>query len=199
MAAPKPRVLVLGHSFVHRLESAFFSGFPQMDMDLDQFHIKFHGRGGASVLDTLNYDVIAQQSVVRTFCPSVVVLQCAGNSLCKHKAAVVGERLLYLVETLLGFAFVRNVVILDAFPRENPRYITPELYAERMEDLNLLIRARVTLREFRGRTMCWNHRRLADSPLQIFHGDGVHLSRDIGMPKYWRVVRGAILHGAAEV
>ena len=197
MAESKPKVLVLGHSFVSRLDAAFRRGNPRLIMDLWQFEVRMHGRGGATALDTLCYDVLPRDSVVQRFAPSVVVLQVGGNCLCRHEASEVGEHMMRLVRTLLGFAFVRRVVVLQIFPRRRTRYISAEVYEERREELNAFLAVRLSMPDLRRTTLSWDHLRLKESPLAIFDRDGVHLSRTIGMPKYWRVVRGAIIHGAA--
>ena len=195
----KPRILFLGHSFVRRLDEAFRRGSPLLNMDLHQCRLQMHGRGGASVLDVLHKDILNSRSVVKRFRPQVVVLQIGGNSLCTFEASVVQEHIMRVVEALLGLHFIRRVVILQVFARRRPRYVSREVYEERREELNTFLATRLTMPDLRERTTSWDHRRLENSPLAIFHDDGVHLSRSVGIPKYWRVVRGAIIHALAKL
>lgn len=197
--ADKPRALVLGHSFISRLENAFRHGLPPLRMNLAQYNVRMVGRGGASVRDILRRDVLAHNSIVRRFRPAAVILQVGGNCLCGLEAAEVRRYMIRLVEALLGFDFIHRVVVLQVFARHKPRYINVEEYEDRREELNSFLAAWVSLPSLRERTISWSHRRLEQSPMAVFHSDGVHLSRGVGIPKYWRVVRGAIIHGLAGI
>lgn len=192
MPPSKPRVLVLGHSFIARLNQAFYTGEPRLDMDLDHCHIKMVGRGGATIAD-LHADILQNSSVVRRFRPEVVILQIGGNDLSSISGREAGSRMMHLLDLLVGLPYIRRVVLLEVFARQKPRYISAEEYASEREELNTYLAAAASLPDRRDTVRTWDHRRLEHSPRPIFAQDGVHLSRDIGIPKYWRVVRGAII------
>lgn len=190
-----PRVLVLGHSFIRRLDEAFIHGRPFIDMNLSDCAVQFHARGGASATDLLLRDVLPANSITHRYKPQVVVLQCGGNDLCSQEALAVRQAIMNLINELLAVDSVRQVVVLDIFKRLKPRYISAATYASRREELNTFLWARISMPDLCSRVISHQHRRLENSPLAIFHADGVHLSREVGMPKYWKVVRGAIMRG----
>ena len=78
--APK-RILILGHSFIHRLESFLIGNFnatiaKTLTISGDLL-FKWHGIGGRTVEKTPQHDL----DIVRSFAPNVVVIQLGTNDL----------------------------------------------------------------------------------------------------------------------
>ena len=75
----EPRVLILGHSFIHRLNS-FITDSTHLDhrfMIQEAALFKWHGVGGRTVEKTIRFDL----HVVESFAPHVVILQLGTNDL----------------------------------------------------------------------------------------------------------------------
>ena len=73
------RVLILGHSFIHRLYSFIVAHFGRdfvENFHLGDDHIfKWHGIGGRTVAKTRQFDL----GVVESFTPDIVILQLGTN------------------------------------------------------------------------------------------------------------------------
>ena len=74
-----PRVLILGHSFVHRLYSFIDSSSNPVDTLLlyltELLHMKWHGIGGRTIAKVLAFDL----HVVESFQPHIVILELGTN------------------------------------------------------------------------------------------------------------------------
>ena len=82
-AYPKPRVLVLGHSFVRRLREfvaqTHFEGTYYLNFELSKVcSVLFHGIGGRTVDNTIKYDL----DNIRSTAPHIVILELGSNDLC---------------------------------------------------------------------------------------------------------------------
>ena len=79
---PKPKVLILGHSFVRRFETFLSRGLysrVRHDLNLSQYaQITFHGVGGSTV-DKIN---VFDLHVVGRLKPDIVILEVASYDLC---------------------------------------------------------------------------------------------------------------------
>ena len=73
------RVLILGHSFISRLQE-YIGGNAALDANLhilEDIELKWHGVGGRTVLKTVQFDL----SVVELFKPDIVLIQLGTNDL----------------------------------------------------------------------------------------------------------------------
>ena len=98
MAETQPtRVLILGHSFIHRLQSFIVSRYSlsflsnlQLSKNL---HIRWQGIGGRTVSKVVMYDL----GVVGSFPPEIVIVQLGSNDLTSMSAAKIGSAIEDLV------------------------------------------------------------------------------------------------------
>ena len=185
-----PSVLVLGHSFVRRLED-FCVGTDRPGMGLTNCRVHFKGFGGTTVERLAQQGIMARHSVVRELRPAVVILQCGGNDLCSPhlSAESIATSLLDLADNLVYNFGVKRVMLCELFPRPSPRYISSIQYMCKLDVVN---HRAEEVAATHSAVSFWRHRRLIHSAEPIFANDGVHLS-PIGMPKYYKSVRGAII------
>ena len=81
----EPRVLILGHSFIRRLNS-FITDSTHLDhrfMIHEAAEFKWHGVGGRTVEKTIRCDL----NVVELFAPHIVILQLETNDLSHLQSA----------------------------------------------------------------------------------------------------------------
>ena len=105
----KQRVLIIGHSFVHRLKS-----FVQKKRHMQAFSslrgtadIYFHGVGGRTIAKFRKFDF----NVVRQLVPDVIIVQLGSNDLVELSPQTVGSELESLVQELYKIDSVQFVVI----------------------------------------------------------------------------------------
>lgn len=103
------RVLVLGHSFVWRLENFIRrSTRPCVEPDFalpQPTSIHFHGIGGHTVHFLQRYDL----AVVRTFQPTILILEIGSNDLCNPNL-LVNDLAFDLLRLIYTFHFQYGVV-----------------------------------------------------------------------------------------
>ena len=92
MAETQPtRVLILGHSFIHRLKSFLVSRYSfsfLRNLQLSEnLHIRWHGIGGRTVSKVVKYNL----GVVGSFTPEIVIVQLGSNELTSMSAAKTGS------------------------------------------------------------------------------------------------------------
>ena len=94
----KQRVLIIGHSFVHRLKM-----FVQKKRHMQAFSslsgiedIYFHGVGGRTIAKFRKFDF----NVVRQLVPDVIILELGSNDLAELSPQTVGSELESLVREL---------------------------------------------------------------------------------------------------
>ena len=197
----KPRVLILGHSFVRRLEEAIHDGRDRkLEVNLAQCEVRFTGRGGASIQTILDHEIHPWGGMVQTFRPQVVVVHAGENDLCSKRSQTVGYSLAALVCVLHQFSFVKRVVIMHLFRRRRPRYISRAHYERRRQQVNSFLTvyfSRPLYRLLGVRVR--QHKRLENNPANIFKRDGIHLEDGKPMRRYWRNIRLAIMHAVADI
>ena len=74
-----PRVLILGHSFIHRLKD-FIASHPDLNANFfiaEACEIIWHGVGGRTITKARAFDL----PVVESFLPQIVILQLGSNDL----------------------------------------------------------------------------------------------------------------------
>ncbi|VDI10947.1 Hypothetical predicted protein [Mytilus galloprovincialis] len=187
---PGPKVLILGHSFISRLTQALtYDPKLSPDFNLAQCSVSCYGISGGTVDRLKNNDDL--NAHIQQFQPSVIILQIGGNDLCDPslKAETLACNIVDLMSDFqLHYSFVNKIVVCELFTRTQPWYITAEQYENKRRIVNQMLPILVD-----DKKHFWKHLRLMNSPLQIFASDGVHLSA-LGMQKYYRSLRLAILH-----
>ena len=104
-----PKILILGHSFIRRLDN-FVAANPNLDHNLSLGNVakfKWHGVGGRTVANTVRYDL----PVIAPFAPDIVILQLGTNDLSHLDPLVAGSSIEELVTTLHDKYNVRIVCV----------------------------------------------------------------------------------------
>ena len=113
-----PRVLILGHSFVHRLYSFIDStSNPVLTLSLgisEPLHVKWHGIGGRTIAKALAFDL----HVVESFKPHVVILELGTNDLTHLDPTTVGSSLEDLTQVLHFRYGVQRIVVCQTIFRD---------------------------------------------------------------------------------
>ena len=113
-----PRVLILGHSFVHRLYSFIDStSNPVLTLSLgitEPLHVKWHGIGGRTIAKALAFDL----HVVEYFKPHVVILKLGTNDLTYLDPTTVGSSLEDLTQVLHFRYGVQRIVVCQPIVRD---------------------------------------------------------------------------------
>ena len=113
-----PRVLILGHSFVHRLYSFIDStSNPVLILSLgitEPLHVKWHGIGGRTIAKALAFDL----HVVEYFKPQVVILEFGTSDLTHLDPTTVGSSLEDLTQVLHFRYGVQRIVVCQTVVRD---------------------------------------------------------------------------------
>lgn len=185
------RVLVLGHSFISRLDSLFrFNNqFPD-SFDLNQCTIMCYGRPGGTI-DSL-WDDNHLVDILLNFCPTLVILQVGGNDLCRSslRPETLTFKIIDFMNSLENDFNVQQIMVCEIFKRQKPRNISATEYEAKRQTVNRML---LNILEESRSQHYWRHLRLMCSPLPIFGHDGVHLSH-LGQHKFFRSLRLAIMH-----
>ncbi|OWF52047.1 hypothetical protein KP79_PYT00653 [Mizuhopecten yessoensis] len=160
MASIKPRVLVLGHSFIRRLFEAVDSGKFAENFGLKQCQISGRGYGGGTVRGVRS----SCRHYLEQFQPHIVILQIRGNDLCDSKLSA--DSLAYDIYNFaleMSNNFGALVYVCEIFPRLRPRGMAPHLYEVRRKNVNKGLTVLLLAQE---RVSIWPHKRIFNSPLQ---------------------------------
>ena len=195
-------MLVLGHSFVSRLEQALSSpGHPYChpNFDLDQCTVEFFADGGWTIGDKPEKLEPLKDRVRPVFQASrfdAVVVHLGDNDCCSRELSPLGLASLLddFPEWLMAEFKVSFVYICHLFARPKPRCVTPEMYEDRRSLVNSYLE---TLLDTECKKI-WKHKRVSESPHEMFINDGCHLNV-VGMKKYYKSIRQAIILAVEEV
>lgn len=120
----------------------------------------------------------------------LVFLDIGSNDLCDVSASpekFVNDLLSYAMYLYEGLG-VRTVVVGQLLPR---RVLPDPLYNDRVVQVNKILQSRIYSTSLP--IVFWRHRGLWKSDKDVYCMDGVHLSSQIGYPKYLRSVRDCII------
>ena len=182
----KPRILILGHSFIRRLhehinrpnESAYTAKF---GISTPEFLCKWHGVGGRTIDKVLKYDL----SIVEDFGPDIVLLQLGTNDLPNSPAITVGSSLEHLVTVLHEEYKVDLICVCQTLRRSSSDVAFNS-------KVGLLTKYMKTVLEPIPYAFFWSHRGFWKTKGTYLLGDGVHLNGR-GQHKLYRSLRGAVL------
>lgn len=193
MAGQVPNVLILGHSFVKRLQRDMLSNFDaRVDANFKlqgSALVHLHGIGGRRVAKLRSFDL----QVVTSISPDVVILEIGTNDLSLEPPEVVGSAIEELVRLLLDSFSVRVVGVCYVIPRciSEMSHIPASLFAQRAQILNHYVS--VVLDDIPN-AFDWRHRNFSHPAKNVYLADGVHLNPS-GQYHLYRSYRGAILKG----
>lgn len=188
-----PTVLIIGSSFVTRLTGEFSkNGVIRSDFNLLQCNVQCFGLSGGTV-NSLKHNAELDTLITETQ-PSCLILQVGGNDMCntylqpETLACSINDWMDYLCT---HYCSVKTVTFCEIFERTQPRDIPAHVYSYRRSVVNQMLPDLIAASSHK--TFFWKHLRLMNSPCNIYHTDGIHLS-DLGMKKFYRSLRLAILH-----
>ena len=162
-----PKILILGHSFVKRLQSDLKTTFDP------RTNSNFHLEGTATV---------------HLFGVGGRTVEKLTNDLSGIGPEVVGSSIEELVTLLLDAFSVSVVVVCHVIPR-GVSFTNWEDFLQRAEILNNYVR--VVLEPF-PKAFCWIHRDFSSPHKDLYLSDGVHVN-SLGQYFLYRSYRGAIL------
>ena len=193
MAGQVPNALILGYSFVKRLQRDILSNFDaRVDANFKlqgSALVHLHGIGGRTVAKIRSFDL----QVVTSISPDVVILEIGTNDFSLEPPEVVGSAIKELVRLLLDSFSVRVVCACHVIPCgiSEMSHIPASLFAQRAQILNHYVS--VVLDDIPN-AFCWRHRNFSHPAKNVYLADGVHLNPS-GQYHLYRSYWGAILKG----
>lgn len=185
-------VLVLGHSFVKRLDTSLFGSWTNLGFDPELYRIRCVGKGGGKIKDLYARWI---SNIILDVKPSVVLLQIGGNDLDAVDFDSVRDTLvtdlMSIGQWLLAGFNVEQVCFMQLLYRKRTRCVPVQLYNEHVDFIN-----RVLKHQCSTTPSCfyWRHKGLKDGVYDALCRDGVHLG-PVGLRKYYYSLRGATLQG----
>ena len=180
----KQRVLIIGHSFVHRLKA-----FVQKKRHMQAFSslrgmadIYFHGVGGRTIAKFRKFDF----NVVRQLVPDVIIVEFGSNDLVQLSPQTVGSELQSLVRKLYKIDSVQFVVIGQVLCRHTPKSVE---YNCKVGKLHQYLKVVLEPLPF---CYYWRHRGFWKSKSKLYLPDGVHLN-NLGNYKFMHSIREVVL------
>ena len=162
----KQRVLINGHSFIHRLKAFVqkkghmqaFSGFSGIA------DIYFHRVGGRTIAKFRRFDF----HVVRQLAPDVIILELGSDDLVELSPQTVGSELESLVRELYEIDSVQFVVVGQVLRRHTPNSVE---YNCKVGKLHQYLKVVLEPLPF---CYYWRHRGFWKSKSELYLPDGVH-------------------------
>lgn len=185
-----PSILILGHSFVKRLNRDLRADFDiraALDFKLrGTALVRLHGVGGRTVDKLQSFDL----QVVRNLSPDVIILEIGTNDLSFSKPEVVGSAIEDLVVLFLQQFSVRVVGVCHVIPRGRTNANALSFFNQSRVLHQYL---EVVLAPFPN-VFCWHHKPFTHPDKPFYLPDGVHLN-PAGQYLLYRSYRGAIMYG----
>ena len=164
----KQRVLIIGHSFVHRLKA-----FVQKKRHMQAFSslngiadIYFHGVGGCRIAKFRKFNF----HVMRQLVPDVIILELGSNDLVELSPQTVGSDLERVVPELREIDSAQFVVVGQVLRRPTPNSVE---YNCKVGKLHQYLKVVLEPLPF---CYYWRHRGFWKSKSELYLPDGVHLS-----------------------
>ena len=169
-----PKVLILGHSFVRRLQNDLSRGFdprthPTFCLSgvADVF---MYGIGGRTAKTLQLHDL----HVVSHIMPQIVILEVGTNGLTNMPPEVVGSDIEDLIVALKTLYSVEIVVLCHVIPHGTSAP-NPAMFRDRAKILKQYLS--VVLEPLDG-VLCWCHRAFTRPDLRFYDRFGVHLNAE---------------------
>ena len=187
-ASSVPTALILGHSFVKRLQRDLRAGFdPRASRDfklLGTASVCLHGVGGGTVHALMEKNV----HVVRDLAPNIVILEMGTYDLSHAPPDVVGSAIDDLVSLLLNDYSVRVIGVCLVIPC-GISFPHATFFLQQATILNEYVS--VVLDHYPN-VFFWSHDKFNSRFKDFFKPDGVHVN-PLGQYFLYRSYRGAVL------
>lgn len=169
-----PRIMVLGHSFVWRLEK--FVAESSLACVNDKFQLSmsptthFCGTGGRTMTKLRRFDL----PVVAQFNPTVLILELGSNDLCNPYCDInyLASDIFDLVQAFHFQYNIKHIIVSAVMPRRTPPILFPP-YNTRVSILNGILYHSLKNTPF---ATFWFHPSIFRSKTPVFLPDGVHLN-----------------------
>ena len=183
----KPRVLIMGHSFIRRLCDFIKNNAPEYELNFkinEPVSVGWRGIGGRTIAKMKRYDLAA----VSQFRPDIVYLEIGTNDLTQRNASAVtiGSAIEDFVRLLYEEYGVRFVYVGQTINRD--------VRGNFNNNVAILARYLKVVLEPLPYAQYWTHRGFWQPRRSTLSYDGVHLNRE-GQHKLYKSIRGAVLHG----
>ena len=181
------RVVVLGHSFVSRFQRfCNEQGIFSLGLDSSCFDVEYLGYGGLSLMQKRRLH--SQDSKLTG--SDLVILDIGSNDL--STASYLPEQfaldlMSYASFLVIGLG-VSRVAILQQLCRERLPF---QDYNDHIVRSNNAVQTLVQTSDLP--VVFWKHRGMWNCHLSVLGSDGIHLSNDIGNPKYLRSLRDCVI------
>ena len=185
-------VLVIGSSHINKLKEYIDANPDKRNFDIRDINVHCYGISGGRIRRT--HHVRDLERMIRIHNPSAIVIHIGGNDLDCENISLDEVNTIILRYTNLLKTFVNryglHIVVCELMNRERTRNVDVDQYNEYVFQANQMLKAECHNEKS---LTYWKLKGLKQSTRKIFY-DGVHLNRLVGQPKYYRNIRGAILH-----
>ena len=193
MPKPKTHVVFVGDSYIVRFEAAIevHPDIPQ-DLKLSSCRASFVARRGAKV-ETIAHMLPA----IGRLHPDVVFLQAGGNNISHvtQNGVQISNKIEALVNDILSSTSCKLVYVGELLFRYKGKYLlstaVAEKYNAQVHEANGALKAYCQEKE---RVRWWSCKGVKQNTVEVMHRDGVHLSATTGMFRYYKSLRGVIVH-----
>ena len=186
-----PVVLVLGHSYISRLNH-FISRDPARDnLALEKSSVlSFMFDVGHDNQPGNVFSASSQLDLVWELSPDAVVLDLESNDLCSSGSTpeTTMTAIVDLALRITRIPSVRHVLVCEIIPRLFVPKCKSNYNAHVHETNSLLAKSLQSL----PNVHFWHHRSFSQIPRKLFSRDGFHLN-DAGLLRYYRTIRGAVM------
>ncbi|CAG2198009.1 sucD [Mytilus edulis] len=186
------KIVVVGSSHVRRLGTFIYNRPALHNFNLMNCEVKCLGIGGGKVSNSDHVQTIL--SFIEKNRPEHVIVHIGGNDLdilgaSEDTTEELGLRLILLSQTLTTRFEIKSVTICQLLPRESTRVIASNVYNDLVIKTNRFLKAQI-----KDQPHCryWKITGVKHSDRNNYV-DGVHFNYDVGMPKYFRNMRGSII------
>ena len=174
--------MILGHSFVRRLQSDLSRNFDQrasIDFKVDECSVRLFGTGGRTIKKVRQHDM----RLIEKFDPDIIILELGTNDLSFLPPEVVGSELDEFIRFLLQRFSMKIVAVCKVINRSD------DTFNSKAAILNQYLE--VVLGDLPN-VLVWTHMGLVQPKHNVLLPDGVHLNPQ-GQYKLYRSYRGVIL------
>ncbi|KAK6183278.1 hypothetical protein SNE40_010787 [Patella caerulea] len=185
-------VLLVGSSHVQRLGEHVATKCRLHNFNIQECNVKCVGISGGQIMKSGHTRLL--ENSIKFHAPSHVIVHIGGNDLHSREygsaePAVLElmDKLILLIATMVKRYNIKQAVICQLLPRFRTRIVPVDRYNKLVTLFNRKLKESVMPFHIKY----WNLKGLSNSP-NVYY-DGVHLNAT-GLHKYYRNLRGAILH-----